>query len=79
MRRIDYISKDVTTLADLLDLAQSDGLQAKGCSLDLLLPQTESGSWENWLQETAIDGADVADEISAMRRAVEKAVQEHGV
>lgn len=73
MRKIDYITKDAGALADFLDLVQSDGLQAKGCSLDLLLPPNESGSWEMWLQETVIDGIEVAEEVSAMRRTVEKA------
>ena len=74
MQRLEYITKDARTLADFLDLAQSDGLQAKGCSLYLLLPPGET-TWEEWL-ETDLpneDAADVAADIGEMRRMVDEA------
>ena len=75
MRRIDYIAKDTRTLADFLDLVQSDGLQARGCSLYLLLPPGESGSWEDWLEKDLPneDAADVSAEIDELRRMVDAA------
>lgn len=72
MTRIEYFTT-VEHLSDFLDLVQSDGLQAKGCSLDLLLPQNETSSWEDWLNEEVIDAAEVSDEIMEMRRAVDAA------
>ena len=72
MRRIDYISKDARTLADFLDLMQSDGLQAKGCSLYLFFPCETT--WEDWLEtdNPNEDGADIAAMIDEMRREVER-------
>ena len=79
MTRFEYLSKDAARLADFLDLAQSDGLQAKGCSLDLLLPPTDSGSWEEWL--TAGDPNayeyDIDYEITELRRLVDAAAMKN--
>ena len=73
MRRIDYIAKDARTMADFLDLMQSDGLQAEGCSLYLLFPGETT--WEDWLEKENPneDAADIAAMIEEMRRSVEKA------
>lgn len=73
MRRIDYITKDARTMADFLDLMQSDGLQAKGCSLYLLFPGETT--WEDWLEtdDQDEDAMDIADMIDAMRREVDSA------
>ena len=72
MTRIEYFTT-AERLSDFFDLVQSDGLQARGCSLDLLLPPNETGSWEDWLNEEAIDAAEVSDMVTEMRRAVDTA------
>ena len=77
MTRIEYLTT-AERLSDLLDLVQSDGLQAKGCSLDLLLPPNETGSWDDWLRGEAVDVADVTDEIGEMRMAVDAAALRKG-
>lgn len=79
MTRFEYVTKDTRMLADFLDLAQSDGLQAKGCSLDLLLPPNETGAWEEWL-ETELpneDEIDILAHIDELRRRVDAAAIEH--
>lgn len=80
MRRIDYLARDARTLADFLDLMQSDGLQAKGCSLKLLLPPTETRSWEDWLEtdNPNEDAWDIAAMIDEMRQTVDNAAAERG-
>lgn len=79
MTRLEYLCKNSKRLADFLDLVQSDGLQAKGCSLDLLFPANETGSWEEWL-ETDLpneDEIDISAHIDELRRLVDAAAIEH--
>ena len=73
MKMIEYLAS-ARRLADVLDLAQSDGLQAKGCSLDLILPQNDTGSWEGWLDTEYADEYDAEEAITEMRHAVEAKV-----
>lgn len=76
MRRIDYFTRDARTLADFLDLMQSDGLQAKGCSLYLIFPSETT--WEEWLEtdNPNEDAWDIAAMIDEMRRTVYNAATE---
>lgn len=78
MRRIDYLARDARTLADFLDLMQSDGLQAKGCSLYLMFPSETT--WEEWLEtdNPNEDAWDIAAMIDEMRRTVDNAAAERG-
>lgn len=79
MTRLDYLAKDARRLADFLDLLQSDGLQAKGCSLDLLLPGGEA-TWEEWLEtdNPNEDEYDIAAQIAEMWRMVDEAARRSG-
>lgn len=74
MTRLEYLTKDARRLADFLDLLQSDGLQAKGCSLDLLLPDSDA-TWEEWLEtdDPNEDEYDIAARIAELRRMVDAA------
>lgn len=78
MRRIDYLTRDARTMADFLDLMQSDGLQAKGCSLYLMFPGETT--WEEWLEtdNPNEDAWDIAAMIEEMRRTVDNAAAERG-
>lgn len=76
MRRIEYIAADARRLASLLEIAQSDGLVAKGCSMHLRMPQTEAQSWEGWLEEEypeEWDDIDRACELREMERVLDEA------
>lgn len=79
MKRLEYLAKDARRLADFLDLMQSDGLQAKGCSLDLLLPGGEA-TWEEWLEtdNPNEDEYDIAALIAELRRMVDEAAMRRG-
>ena len=79
MTRLEYLAKDARRLADFLDLMQSDGLQAKGCSLDLLLPGGES-TWEEWLEtdNPNEDEYDIAALIAELQRMVDEAAMRRG-
>lgn len=76
MTRFDYIAADVRRVATLLGIAQSDGLVAKGCSMHLRMPPTETQIWEEWLKEEypeEWDELDRAGELSEMERALDEA------
>lgn len=75
MTRFEYVTRNPQQLAALLDMVHSDGLVAKGCSMKLLLPPTETGIWEDWLGEEypeEWDDCDRAGELSEMERIVEQ-------
>ena len=79
MTRLEYLAKDARRLADFLDLMQSDGLQAKGCSLDLLLPDGDA-TWEEWLEtdDPIDDEYDISAQIADLRRMVDEAAMRRG-
>lgn len=73
MTRFEYIAADVRRVATLLEIAQSDGLVAKGCSVKLQMPPTETQNWVDWLSEdypAEWDEWDRSGELGAMERAV---------
>ena len=81
MTRFEYLTASIERLADFFDVLQSDGLQAKGCSLDLQLPPNEEGSWIEWLVHDYpddFDNADRAAEIEEMDRTVFRAAASRG-
>lgn len=58
MTKFEYYTHDPARLADLLYMAVDDALAAKGCSLNLTLPEKLSGAdddimvtWESLLME----------------------------
>ena len=78
MKMIEYLTHDISTLSDFIDLAQSDGLQAKGCSLDLLLPQNDTGGWDDWLEQEYADAYDAECAVREMRRQVNESAMRKG-
>lgn len=75
MTMLEYLSKNAQRLAEFLELMQSDGLQANGCSLNLLLPTNETGSWKEWLEtdNPNEDEYDISAHIDELRRLVDAA------
>lgn len=76
MTRFEYIAADVRRMVLLLEIAHSDGLVAKGCSMDLRMPPTETKSWRDWLEEEypeEWDEWDRAGELDEMERALDEA------
>lgn len=60
----------------LIEIAQNDGLAARGCSLYLQMPPTETQDWNDWLESEYPRDWDVGDmwsELQEMGRAVEEA------
>lgn len=58
MTKFEHYTRDPQTLADLIERAVDDALAAKGCSLDLTLPEKLSDeydgrlvTWESLLKE----------------------------
>lgn len=58
MTKFEFYTRTPERLADLLDRAVEDALKAKGCSLDLTLPESLSNAsndtvvtWESLLKE----------------------------
>ena len=79
MTRFEYIAADARRMVLLLEIAHSDGLVAKGCSMDLRMPPTETKSWGDWLEEEypeEWDDYDRAAELSEMERALDEAAME---
>ena len=76
MTRFEYIAADVRRMTLLLEIAHSDGLVAKGCSMDLRMPPTETQDWQGWLEEEypeEWDDYDRAAELSEMERTLDEA------
>lgn len=55
MTNFESITKSVGALAHFLDAVQEDALEAKGCSLDLTLPEVGCVGWQEWLEEECYD------------------------
>lgn len=76
MTRREYISGDLSRMALLIEIAQNDGLAAKGCFLYLSMPPTETQSWKDWLGSEYPEEWDISDmwsELQEMERAVDEA------
>ena len=78
MKMIEYLTHDISTLSDFIDLSQSDGLQAKGCSLDLLFPNNDTGSWDDWLEQEYADAYDARCAVEEMRQQVNESAMRKG-
>jgi len=59
MKNFDLVTQDVGTLEDFIYAVVDDALEAKGCSMDLQLPEavsdTKVSDWGRWLQEENAD------------------------
>lgn len=63
MTNFEIITKNVYNLAKFIEWVQDDALEAKGCSLDITMPDIFDMeepkvllSWDEWLKQEAEDG-----------------------
>lgn len=53
MKNFEIIASSAKNMAELLDFAVEDALNAEGCSVYLKLPGGEYYTWEEWLEAEA--------------------------
>ena len=57
LTNFQVVTQSPQNLSDFLYMIQDDAIEAKGCSLDLKMPDPEIGMlWEQWLAQEAEDG-----------------------